>query len=538
MRVCATHAWPLFMSDANLRPWIVAARSASSRMIAADLPPSSRLTRLSCSPQMAAMRRPAAVEPVNAILSTPGWRTRCSPTSRPAGITLTTPLGMPASSRMSAMRKASSGVSGDGLMTIVHPAINAGASFDIVTNCGTFHGTIAPTTPTGSRRTTTSLPRTPWRRSSHGYSRAMSRNVLSIIHGAGDCARFENEIGEPISSVITAAMSGMCAAYASLNFWTAAIRSSGARRGHSPLSKASRAAATARSMSAAVPSGTRPTSSSVCGEITSMVPVPAGSTHSPPMNSRWCSRMDVLLDPCTTQTRTGSTTAATRLSLSLHVAQQQPGGRLELLAHGADVRPPVHPAEQRREPHMRERPNDPWPELRVHVPHGLGEHRGHDRGHLALAAGDGGIGRRDGRDHGRGEQRLMLLRAGRAPEHVDDAVGGGVALGRTSLELPLLLARELDLARGQQMVLRREVPVDRSQRDARLAGDVTHLHRVVATVRRQLHGGVDDALTARRLVRRECTEIELDCHQARVGTPASKAAISVSRSSSCAAVRR
>jgi hypothetical protein len=40
----------------------------------------------------------------------------------------------------------------------------------------------------------------------------MSRKVLSIIHGAGDCARFENEIGEPISSVITAAMSGMCAA--------------------------------------------------------------------------------------------------------------------------------------------------------------------------------------------------------------------------------------------------------------------------------------------------------------------------------------
>ena len=59
--------------------------SASSRMIAADLPPSSRLTRLSCSPQRAAIRRPVAVEPVNAILSTPGWRTSASPTSRPAG---------------------------------------------------------------------------------------------------------------------------------------------------------------------------------------------------------------------------------------------------------------------------------------------------------------------------------------------------------------------------------------------------------------------------------------------------------------------
>ena len=43
-----------------------------------------------CSPQMLAILRPAAVEPVKAILSTPAWRTRCSPTSRPAGTMLTT----------------------------------------------------------------------------------------------------------------------------------------------------------------------------------------------------------------------------------------------------------------------------------------------------------------------------------------------------------------------------------------------------------------------------------------------------------------
>ena len=136
MRVWATQAWPLFMSEANLRPSMVAARSASSRMMAADLPPSSRLTRFSCSPQIEAMVRPAAVEPVKAILSTPWWRTRCSPTSRPAGITLTTPFGMPASSSSSAMSMASSGVSGDGLITMVEPDSSAGASFDIVTNCG------------------------------------------------------------------------------------------------------------------------------------------------------------------------------------------------------------------------------------------------------------------------------------------------------------------------------------------------------------------------------------------------------------------
>ena len=212
MRVWATQAWPLFISDANLRPSMVLARSASSRTMAADLPPSSRLTRFSCSPQIEAMVRPAAVEPVKAILSTPGWRTRCSPTSRPAGITDTTPFGMPASSISSAMRMASSGVSGDGLMTMVEPDSSAGASFDIVTNCGTFHGTIAPTTPTPSERTMIGEPSMPVRSSSQSRSLATWMKVLSIIHGAGAWASWLKLIGLPISVVITWAMSIMRAA--------------------------------------------------------------------------------------------------------------------------------------------------------------------------------------------------------------------------------------------------------------------------------------------------------------------------------------
>src|SRR5437660_1226468 len=174
------------------------------------------------------------------------------------------------------------------------------------------------------------------------------------------------------------------------------MRSSGDRRGHSPLSNASRAAATARPMSAGVPSGTRPTSSSESGEITSIAPVPAGSTQSPPMNSRWCSRMDALLDPCPTQTRTGSTTAATRarplpslslyVSVRLDIAQQQSGSGLELLADGADVRPSVHPSEQGGEPHVRKGAGDLGLEPGVDVAHRPGEHRRHDGGHLALAA--------------------------------------------------------------------------------------------------------------------------------------------------------
>jgi hypothetical protein len=61
------------------------------------------------------------------------------------------------------------------------------------------------------------------------------------------------------------------------------MRSSGAAIDHSPPSKAARAASTARSMSAVDPSGTRPTGSSLWGEMTSMVALVAGSTHRPPM---------------------------------------------------------------------------------------------------------------------------------------------------------------------------------------------------------------------------------------------------------------
>ena len=74
------------------------------------------------------------------------------------------------------------------------------------------------------------------------------------------------------------------------NLDTIAARSAGASCGQSLSSNARRATSTAVSTSAVVPSGTRPTSSSECGEITSIVVVPFGATHSPPMNSRSYSR--------------------------------------------------------------------------------------------------------------------------------------------------------------------------------------------------------------------------------------------------------
>ena len=110
------------------------------------------------SPQIDAMRRPAAVEPVNVILSTRGSRTSSSETSRSAVTTLKTPGGSPIDSAISATTYASPGASGDAFSTTVQPASSAGATLFAIRPMGAFHGMIAPTTPTGSR---TSRPNEP-----------------------------------------------------------------------------------------------------------------------------------------------------------------------------------------------------------------------------------------------------------------------------------------------------------------------------------------------------------------------------------------
>ena len=73
--------------------------------------------------------------------------------ARPPGpvTTLNTPSGRPASWQSSANLSAVSGVSDAGLSTTVLPAASAGAIFHDERRNGKFHGTIAPTTPTGWR---------------------------------------------------------------------------------------------------------------------------------------------------------------------------------------------------------------------------------------------------------------------------------------------------------------------------------------------------------------------------------------------------
>src|SRR6185369_15780222 len=96
---------------------------------------------------------PVAVEPVKATLSTPGCSASGAPASGPKPVsTLKTPGGKPASSNSFANSKVEAGACSAGLATTVQPAASAGPSFHVSSSTGEFHGVIAATTPTGSRR--------------------------------------------------------------------------------------------------------------------------------------------------------------------------------------------------------------------------------------------------------------------------------------------------------------------------------------------------------------------------------------------------
>src|SRR5471032_3208468 len=133
-------------------PWLACSTSTSASITAGFLPPSSSEKRVMFCTAAVPTSLPVGVEPVNEILLTPGCATSAAPHSRPPVTTLNTPGGTPASSASSAIRNAVSGVSGEGLMTIVQPAASAGTSFHTAIIKGKFHGTMPATTPTGSLR--------------------------------------------------------------------------------------------------------------------------------------------------------------------------------------------------------------------------------------------------------------------------------------------------------------------------------------------------------------------------------------------------
>src|SRR4051812_48296421 len=107
-------------------PSIAWSSGASSNTMFAAFPPSSRVRTLSVPAIAWWISLPTSVEPVNATLSTPGWRTMAIPMSDGPGTMLTTPGGRSAWRHTSAKRSADSGVVDAGLRTTVFPAARAG----------------------------------------------------------------------------------------------------------------------------------------------------------------------------------------------------------------------------------------------------------------------------------------------------------------------------------------------------------------------------------------------------------------------------
>jgi hypothetical protein len=107
------------------------------------------------------IRLPTSVDPVKHTLRTAGCVTNRSPTTEPLpGITVKTPSGSPASRPSSPRRIAVSGVSSAGLRTTVLPAARAGPKPQPAMGIGKFHGTMMPTTPSGSWKVTLMPPAT------------------------------------------------------------------------------------------------------------------------------------------------------------------------------------------------------------------------------------------------------------------------------------------------------------------------------------------------------------------------------------------
>ena len=128
-------------------------RSASSSTISGLLPPSSRLTFLSRPPACAPTIRPTSVEPVNETMLMFGSVTSASPVSASPMTIWSSPSGRPASLKTAAnMAPPQIGVCGSGLSTTALPSASAGATTRMPSTLGEFHGVIAPTTPTGTRR--------------------------------------------------------------------------------------------------------------------------------------------------------------------------------------------------------------------------------------------------------------------------------------------------------------------------------------------------------------------------------------------------
>ena len=137
---------------AAMMPSTTQSSLASGNTIEGLLPPSSSETGTMRSEAARMIDLPTSVEPVKESLATVGWLASGAPHSSPSPVsTLSTPGGRN-SWQTSASSSTQSGASSAAFSTSVLPAMSAGAILIADRIAGAFHGTMAPTTPSGSRR--------------------------------------------------------------------------------------------------------------------------------------------------------------------------------------------------------------------------------------------------------------------------------------------------------------------------------------------------------------------------------------------------
>ena len=155
-RLIALHTCPEFSKAPQNRRSAICFGSTSGSTIAGSLPPSSSVMRFRSGAAAAATFLPVSTEPVKETLRTAGCVLTHAPSASPPDTTLSTPGGTTSRST-SPSASVESGVKGEGLITTVFPASSAGAIFHEARITGKFQGVMAPTTPSGRRRTSTRL---------------------------------------------------------------------------------------------------------------------------------------------------------------------------------------------------------------------------------------------------------------------------------------------------------------------------------------------------------------------------------------------
>ena len=154
-RLPAMQAWPWLWKMANAEPLTAAGRLASSKTMLAPLPPSSSCTRLRLPAEASTIRRPTAVEPVKAILLDAGMLGQALAGGVAVAGHDVDDAGREADlgHQLGEAQRATAASARLGFSTTVLPAASAGPIFQLLNISGKFHGTIWPTTPSGSRLT-------------------------------------------------------------------------------------------------------------------------------------------------------------------------------------------------------------------------------------------------------------------------------------------------------------------------------------------------------------------------------------------------